>query len=51
MTINNLIEYSDIYLKQSGSLWQYFIDKPALDINGRIVDFSTDNNSSSSFKF
>ena len=24
----NLIEYSDNYLKTSGSLWQYFKDEP-----------------------
>ena len=27
MSIYNSIEYSDAYLKTSGSLWQYFRDK------------------------
>ena len=28
-TIYNLIEYSDAYLKTSGSSWQYYRDEPA----------------------
>ena len=28
MVTYNLIEYSDIYAKTSGSLWQYFRDEP-----------------------
>ena len=28
MPMHNLIEYSDNYAKTSGSLWQYFRDKP-----------------------
>ena len=28
MLMYNLIEYSDSYLKTSGSLWQYYRDKP-----------------------
>ena len=39
----NLIEYSDIYLKTSGSLWQYYRDEPALDINDVITDFPANN--------
>ena len=31
MSMYNLIEYSDNYSKTSGSLWQYYRDKPALD--------------------
>ena len=27
----NLIEYSDVYLNTSGSLWRYFKDEQALD--------------------
>ena len=50
MPIYNLIEYSDPYLKTSGSLWQYFRDEPALNDNGEIIDFPADNNSAS-FKF
>ena len=29
--IHNLIEYGDIYLKTSTSLWQYYRDEPALE--------------------
>ena len=35
----NLIEYSDNYSKTSRSLWQYYIDEPALNNAGAIVDF------------
>ena len=28
MPMYNLIEYSDTYVKTSGSLWQYFKDEP-----------------------
>ena len=41
----NLIEYSDIYSKTSGGLWQYYRDEPALDINKNIIDFPGSNNS------
>ena len=27
-----MIEYSDIYLKTSGSFWQYYRDEPNVDI-------------------
>ena len=47
----NLIEYSDVCLKTSGSLWQYYRDDPALDNNNNIIDFLAINNSSISFKF
>ena len=51
----NLIEYSDVYLKTSGSLWQYYRDEPAIKIriltNHNITDFPADNNNSNSFKF
>ena len=40
MSIYNLIEYNDNYSKTSGSLWQYHRDKPALENNGNIVNFS-----------
>ena len=36
MSMCNLIEYSDIYLKTSGRLWQYYRDELALDNN--IID-------------
>ena len=38
-------------MKTSGSLWQYYRDKPALDINNNITDFLANNNNSTSFKF
>ena len=47
----NSLEYSDAYLKTSGSLWQYYRDEPALDANNNIIEFPADNNSSISFKF
>ena len=39
MPMYNLIEYSDNYLKTSGSLWQYCKDIPAINDNGDIVNF------------
>ena len=48
MPLYSLIEYSDNYSKTSGSLWQYYRDEPALDNNGNIVNFPSDN---ASFKF
>ena len=44
MSMYNLIEYSYNYLKISGSLWQYYREKPTLGNNGNIIDFSNDNN-------
>ena len=41
MPMYNLIEYSDNYVKTSGSLWQYCLDMPALN-NNVIVDFADD---------
>ena len=51
MSMHNLIEYSDAYLKTSGRLWQYYRDEPALNDNGDIIDFPESNNNSNSFKF
>ena len=52
MTMYNLIEYSDIYLKTSESLWQYYRDERALNNAGAIIDFPADNkNNSVSFRF
>ena len=45
----NLIEYSDNYLKTSGSLWQYCKEIPAVDDNGKIINFDG-NNATDSFK-
>ena len=51
MPVYNLIEYSDIYSKTSGSLWQYYRDESALANNNYITDFPVNNNNSISFKF
>ena len=50
MPIYNLIEYSDNYLKTSGSLWQYYRDEPDLNSDDVIVDFTYDTDSAL-FKF
>ena len=40
ISMYNLIEYSDNYLKRSERLWQYYNrDKPTVNNNGVIVDF------------
>ena len=49
MPMYNLIQYSDIYLKKSESLWQYDRDTSALNHDGGITDFSA-NNSNILFK-
>ena len=51
MHMYNLIEYSDAYLKTSGSLLQYYRDEPVLGNNGNIFDFPDDNNNRTSLKF
>ena len=52
MSMYNLTEYSDIYSKTSGILWQYCIDETmtALHDDGAIVDFTADNATTDSFK-
>ena len=47
----NLIEYSDVYSKTSGNLWQYYRDEPTLGNNDNIIDFLAKNNNNISFKF
>ena len=42
----NLIEYSNIYSKTSGSLWQYY-----KIIKNKFIDFPTNSNNDISFKF
>ena len=53
--MHNLIEYSDNCSKTSGSLWQYYRDKPAINDGGNIIDFpninNNNNNNSVSFEF
>ena len=51
MPMYNLTECSDICFKTSGSLWQYYGDKPNLDYNKYIIDFSVDKSNSISFRF
>ena len=41
----NLINYSDNYSKTSGSLWQYYRNKPPLFNVGDIANFHDANNS------
>ena len=50
MPMYNLIEYSDTYSKTTGSLWQYFIDMPAVNNDGDIVNFNKAN-ATDSFNF
>ena len=50
MRMYNLIEYSDNYLKTSGSLWEYYRDEPFINDNGVIIDVSDDPDSAS-FKY
>ena len=49
MSMYNLIEYSDAYLKTSESLWKHYRDKAAL-ANGNTIDFPANNNNSVFFK-
>ena len=51
MSMYNLLEYNDKYLKTSGSLWQYYRDEPAIDTNEVVTNFLVDNSNSASFKF
>ena len=50
MWMYNLIKYIDNYVKTPGSLFQYYREKPALNNDGAIVDFSS-NSTTDSFKF
>ena len=43
MSMHNLIEYSDNYLKTSGILCQFYRDAPAVNNDGAIVDFTDAN--------
>ena len=51
MSMYNLIEHSDTYLKTLGGLWNQYRDEQALDNNNNIVDFLANNNDSISSKF
>ena len=50
MPMYNLIEYSDNYVKTTGSLWQYCKDLLARNVNGKIAEF-TGGNATDSFNF
>ena len=50
MPMYNLIEYSNIYSKTSGILWQYCRDELVLDDNDTIADFNIANAITDSFK-
>ena len=50
MPMYNLIEYSGIYSKTSGSVWQYCKVIPAVNNNSNIVDFNGAN-ATDSFNF
>ena len=50
MPVHNLAEYSDNCSKASGALQQYCKDKPALDANNTITDFTEANGITDSFK-
>ena len=50
MTIYNLIECSDNYVKTTGSLWQYCKDIPSRNNNDEIIIFRF-NNTTGSFNF
>ena len=50
MPMYNLIEYSDNYVKTTGSLWQYCKDIPARNVNNEIIVFDV-NNVTDSFNF
>ena len=52
MPMYNLVEYSHIYFRTSGSLWQCYTDEPdELDNASAIIDFLVNNNNNVSFKF
>ena len=51
LSMYNLIEYSDNYLKASGSLWEYCKYIPAVDNNNNAIVNFTDNNLTDSFSF
>ena len=50
ISMYNLIEYSEKYLKTSGSLWQYYKDESFIDNNGNIIDVP-DNPDNTLFKY
>ena len=51
MSMYNIIEQCDIYLKALGSFQQNYGDKPGLVDNSNVIDFPANKNNSISFKF
>ena len=51
MVMYNLTEYSNNSSKASGSFWYYYGDKPFLNANSAIANFSAVNDNSALFKF
>ena len=51
MPMYNLIEYSDIYSKTSGSFWKYCKDISAVENNNNAIVHFTDNNLTDLFNF
>ena len=51
MPMENVIKYSDNFLKTSESLLQYYRDEPFLNLADAVVDFSDVNHNSKSFKY
>ena len=51
MSMYNLIEYGDDYLKTFGILWQYCGNELAVNDNGAINNFTKANTITDSFKF
>ena len=45
------MEQNIVATKTSGSSWHYYRDKPFLNANGDITDFSADSNNCALFKF
>ena len=45
--MQNLIEYSDTYLKTSGSVWQYYRDEPFITNNWVVIDVPDDPDNAS----
>ena len=51
ISMYNLIEYSDNYLKTSGSSWQYYGDDPSLSNADNVVYSTVANHNGNLFKY
>ena len=45
--MHNWTEYRESSSKASGSLWQYYRDKPFIDVDGNITDIPNDSDTTS----